>query len=462
MPTTGELLSGNAIPLSYVDLERNRRLRLGRLICLASMGVLLLAVPMLLLRYHFTPDAIPAEFRILNFSFIALAFVFFVGCYILIQRQQLGVALVSIILTPLVAATGYQVIAVIQFGMTSIVTSVFGAYLIMIAFAGILGNVRLILVSLALAVGITLGLCLLLPQPHFELGHSLTLCFSLLIQQFVMALITLAASITIHQTISELSTTRDAYQHALQLNEVKDQFLNIVNHELRNTLAALLPNLELVQMNAARMPHDDIVAAVIKANAAGESLREQLASILDIRQLDLSATDFRWEVVNARKAIMRAAELVAQGEAGSKQHPLRIDAPADVVIWGERVRLQQIMFNLISNAVKYSPAGTLIEIAAVTRPDGMVEITVRDHGLGIPPDQQDLLFKSFSRLERDRTSAVKGSGLGLYLCRILAQAMGGSIRLESSGTPGEGTTFHLLLPAPSLEQISAETAQASH
>ena len=153
---------------------------------------------------------------------------------------------------------------------------------------------------------------------------------------------------------------------------------------------------------------------------------------------------------------------MAQGEAGSKQHPLRIDAPADVVIWGERVRLQQIMFNLISNAVKYSPAGTLIEIAAVTRPDGMVEITVRDHGLGIPPDQQDLLFKSFSRLERDRTSAVKGSGLGLYLCRILAQAMGGSIRLESSGTPGEGTTFHLLLPAPSLEQISAETAQASH
>lgn len=78
----------------------------------------------------------------------------------------------------------------------------------------------------------------------------------------------------------------------------------------------------------------------------------------------------------------------------------------------------------------------------------MVEITVRDYGLGIPPDQIPLLFHRFVRLPRDLASRVMGNGLGLYLCRSFAEAMGGHIWAESTGIEGEGTTFHLLLPLP--------------
>jgi signal transduction histidine kinase len=78
----------------------------------------------------------------------------------------------------------------------------------------------------------------------------------------------------------------------------------------------------------------------------------------------------------------------------------------------------------------------------------MVEIAVRDAGLGIPPEQIPLLFHRFARLPRDLASPVAGSGLGLYLCRMLTESMGGTIRVESSGVAGEGSTFFVRLPLP--------------
>ena len=77
----------------------------------------------------------------------------------------------------------------------------------------------------------------------------------------------------------------------------------------------------------------------------------------------------------------------------------------------------------------------------------MVEIAVRDYGLGVPADQIPLLFQRFARLQRDLESSVTGTGLGLYICRILAERMGGGIRVESAGVPDQGSTFFVLLPA---------------
>lgn len=143
---------------------------------------------------------------------------------------------------------------------------------------------------------------------------------------------------------------------------------------------------------------------------------------------------------------------------------LRVRVPTNLEIWGDPVHLQQILMNLISNAIKYSAAGTPVDVTALRVIDtqyeeirwrrrmahvrDMIEIVVHDYGLGIPPDQVPLLFQRFSRLPRDLASKVIGNGLGLFNCRVLTEAMGGRIWVESQGIAGKGSTFHVRLPLP--------------
>jgi signal transduction histidine kinase len=148
------------------------------------------------------------------------------------------------------------------------------------------------------------------------------------------------------------------------------------------------------------------------------------------------------------------------------ERELGVEIPEGLAVMADQVWLRQILTNLLSNALKYSEPGTPVEIAAsvVGEPAAktrglrraqkgrdMVEITVRDHGFGVPPDQIPLLFERFVRLPRDLASSVPGNGLGLHLCRLLAERMGGRIWVESAGVAGEGSTFYLRLPLPEPE-----------
>jgi signal transduction histidine kinase len=189
-------------------------------------------------------------------------------------------------------------------------------------------------------------------------------------------------------------------------------------------------------------------------------------SILSSREIDHDVAAIQAEPVALREAIYEAARLIDPREAGSAVRDLRVDVDEQLLIWGDRVRLQQIFTNLLANAAKYSGPGTPIEVTArVLGSEGSesgrwsqrrqkasqpraVEITIRDYGLGVPPEQIPLLFNRFMRLPRDLASKVQGTGLGLYLCRVMTIAMGGRIWVESTGVPGEGSTFYLELPLP--------------
>lgn len=146
------------------------------------------------------------------------------------------------------------------------------------------------------------------------------------------------------------------------------------------------------------------------------------------------------------------------------ERAIRIEIPEGLTVWADAVRLRQVFTNLLSNAIKYSPSGTPIEVTARALPAGsgrarstlserlsgktsLVEITIRDYGHGIPPEQVPLLFERFVRLPRDLASNVAGNGLGLYLCRTFTEAMKGRIWVESTGIEGEGAAFHLILPS---------------
>jgi signal transduction histidine kinase len=238
-----------------------------------------------------------------------------------------------------------------------------------------------------------------------------------------------------------------------------------VNHELRNPVMAMMGHLDILDMSLASAPPERLQKAVRGALRASENLRTLLASILDANRMEQSSGDFTPEAVSFVQTLEAAIQLIDPKEGSLHERELRVLASEKLHIWGEPVRLQQILTNLISNSLKYSAPGTPIEVrarvVAETGPASsrrkhaapgtrkkMVEITVRDWGLGIPAKQIPLLFQRFVRLPRDLASTVVGNGLGLYVCRICAEAMGGRIWVESSGVEGEGAVFHVLLQFP--------------
>jgi signal transduction histidine kinase len=129
------------------------------------------------------------------------------------------------------------------------------------------------------------------------------------------------------------------------------------------------------------------------------------------------------------------------------QHKCEADIDTSIKVLADEVRLKQILHNLISNALRYSPPQTLIRIVAKKDlAERKVAIQIVDQGLGIPLDKQRVIFERFVRLERDMHGMTRGSGLGLYITRQLVEAMDGTITVESTGVENEGSTFTFTLP----------------
>ena len=124
------------------------------------------------------------------------------------------------------------------------------------------------------------------------------------------------------------------------------------------------------------------------------------------------------------------------------RHPIRVDAPEHLPLIADRERIEQVVVNLLSNAIRYSPEGGPIDVT-VERANEKIHLAVRDHGLGIPKEHQQLVFERFGRAHG---SAFGGLGLGLAITKGIVERHGGRIWLESTGRPGEGSVFHVQLP----------------
>jgi signal transduction histidine kinase len=267
-----------------------------------------------------------------------------------------------------------------------------------------------------------------------------------------------------------------AYARAQQLDILKAQFITHINHELRTPIMTLQGYIDYLRLARTSLSNDEVGEMLDKAGVTADTLVTLLTNILDIRRIE-SKEIVNPHPVRLRDALDGAITLIDPRASAGTVRDLRLSLPEDLVVWGDQVRVQQILTNLLSNALKYSAPGSPIEIRGrmvraarpgfrvtrdVTRGGGalmsqeMVEVTVRDFGYGIPPDQMPLLFNRFARLPRDLGSKVVGSGLGLYLCKVFAESMGGSIRAESTGVPGEGATFILQLPTPASVSVRVE------
>ncbi len=245
-----------------------------------------------------------------------------------------------------------------------------------------------------------------------------------------------------HSLLAEQQMLK-AYTQEQYVNDLKDQFLLTVNHELRTPLTALHGYLQLIQdqqQATSRQSH-----FLAQAFQSSEELVTMVNTILDAFDTDTTSLQPHYEELSMKDVVQNVVALFKPVQWQSHQIDLLIDE--QLKIRADQQFLYQILWNLLSNACKYSPPGSTIIVGARSETASeSICIWVQDAGPGIAPDEIPHLFRKFVRLKRDQAGPIRGMGLGLYISKSLVQAMGGQIWVESSGVAGEGSRFYLTFP----------------
>ncbi len=246
-----------------------------------------------------------------------------------------------------------------------------------------------------------------------------------------------------------------AYEKERQLNQLKDQLLISISHELRTPLTGLLGYLELLLDFDERLDkttHDDFLKQAFREC---QELQFLVNTVLDALNADQQPAPL--EIANI-PLLPVVEDVLAQFDPRVRaEHPVFLEVAEQLTVYANEHYLQQVLRNLLSNAFKYSPRSTPVNVSALCEERGEGEanrvlISVKDVGPGIPPDELPLLFGRFVRLQRDISGSIRGTGLGLYLSKQMVEKMGGRIWVESSGVAGEGCRFCFALPTGVREE----------
>ncbi len=224
-----------------------------------------------------------------------------------------------------------------------------------------------------------------------------------------------------------------------EMDRMKSEFVATVSHELRTPLASLLGFSEL--MLTRKLPEEKNKQFLEVIHKESKRLNTLINDFLDLQRIESGRVSYTLEQLNIASLVREVATLFSN----DPQHPLRLGLPESLPpALGDHDRIKQVLQNLLSNAVKFSPKGGEIVVAARTTDDGMIEVTITDHGLGIPEEAMPKLFGKFYRVDSTDRREIGGTGLGLALCREIVQAHRGKIWAESK--PGAGSTFRFTLP----------------
>jgi PAS domain S-box-containing protein len=226
------------------------------------------------------------------------------------------------------------------------------------------------------------------------------------------------------------------------LDRMKDEFISTVSHELRTPLTSLRAALGLVTGGSLDARPEKLKQMLDIATGNTDRLVRLVNDILELERIGSGKAELHYTMCSADDLFRRAAGLQ---QTGASKAQLRITFNSQGVnVWADPDRILQTLTNLISNAIKFSPAGTEIHLRSRRLDANEAEIQVRDQGRGIPEDKLESIFERFHQVDASDSRTMGGTGLGLAICRSIIQQHGG--RIWATSTPGKGSTFHFTLP----------------
>jgi signal transduction histidine kinase len=235
-----------------------------------------------------------------------------------------------------------------------------------------------------------------------------------------------------------------------KIDEMKDEFVGLVSHELRSPLTVIIGALHTAISEGPRLSQKETRQLLEDAAFEAEQLSHLVGNLLELSRAQANRLFLHVEPVNLAKAIHKVIESI---ERQSSKHKFIVDLPRKLPpVSADQLRLERVLYNLLENSVKYSPEGSEITVSA-KRDAGHLVVSVSDHGPGISKEDQSKLFKPFQQLGNPMLDHTKGAGLGLLVCRRLAEAHGGHIWVESE--PDHGATFHFTLLASTKDSPDA-------
>jgi len=226
-----------------------------------------------------------------------------------------------------------------------------------------------------------------------------------------------------------------------KLEQMKDEFISLVSHELRSPLTVIMGAVNTALTEGERLSPEETRQLLQDAALESEALSHRLGNLLELSRVQANRLLLYLEPMSIETALYTEVEKAKQSDS---THDIVLDIPEKLPrVQADDLRVRRILHNLLENAMKYSPQGGEIGVTARAE-DGRIVISISDQGIGISAEDQLALFSPFHRLEESMRQGIKGIGLGLLVCRRLVEAHGGRVWVESE--PGRGSTFYFTLP----------------
>lgn len=260
----------------------------------------------------------------------------------------------------------------------------------------------------------------------------------------VVVLILIMALFIRHARIIDYASL---YKKQLEVDEMKDNFISMASHELKSPLTVIRGYIEFLREG---VPEEEKrVEYLRRIDVSASELRQLVDDILDVSRIEMGRLRFSPDYIQPYEVITEVCDMfVDSARTKDITLSLNVDAAAQgVTVRVDRGRFKQVMVNLVSNAIKYTLAGTVT--IEQTHTPGRLEVSVRDTGVGMTSEEQAKLFGKFYRVEAQETKHVSGTGLGLWITRYIVEHMDGTISVES--IKGEGSRFVVSFPDHSTE-----------